>query len=140
MLERIVIISTIVFAIWYTMQDGEIFGALGNWYDKHLPEKLKAPVFDCPVCMVPWYGTPLFLFFFVLYPSGWNWEYVFTKYLPQEWPLLLMTILSSTGLNAIINKMFPPEEDWEDEPDGQYEEDVPESKSKKLIDISKRAA
>lgn len=50
-----------VFCIWYTMQPGEIFGRLGDWFEKHLPEKLTDPVYECPVCMFPYYGIPFYI-------------------------------------------------------------------------------
>lgn len=56
------IAGVMVFAIWYTMRPGEIFGALGDWFDRVLPEQIKSPVFECPVCMFPYYGTPIYLF------------------------------------------------------------------------------
>lgn len=84
MLERIVIISLIVFAIWYTMLDGEIFGKLGKWFGRVLPSWLHSPVFECPVCMAFWYGLILCFVF--------------------GWPLWMP--VASLGLNAVITKFF----------------------------------
>lgn len=57
MIEKIIIASLFSFAVWYTMQEGEIFGKLGDWFSDHLPPALHNPVFDCPVCMSFWYGS-----------------------------------------------------------------------------------
>lgn len=83
MIEHILIISLIVFAIHYTMLDGEIFGIL-----QQIPlGKLADPIRDCPVCMVPWYGAIICLLL------GW-----------YDWPLVLPAAL---GLNAVITRLQP---------------------------------
>jgi hypothetical protein len=89
-MEVSIIISCIVFAVWYTMLKGEIFGKLGAWLDKHVPEKLKGPIFDCPVCMVPWYGS-------IIYWLVWDSDV-------ETW---LVRILTSMGLNVIIVRLWP---------------------------------
>lgn len=91
MIEKIFISSFIVFAIWYSMQEGEIFGGLGRWFEKVLPEVLHKPVFDCPVCMGFWYSLPLFVF---LWGLGW---------------LSILLSIAVVGLNAIITKLWPDE-------------------------------
>lgn len=93
MVEKIFIISFIVFAIWYTYQEGEIFGALGKWFEKHLPEKLHQPVYECPVCMGGIYGA-------ILYWLIWGNSI-------KEWLIVNIAVI---GLNAILNKLFPPGE------------------------------
>jgi len=108
MIDKIIIISFIVFAIHYSMQEGEIFGKLGAWFERNLPEKLKQPVFDCPVCMCPWYGSIIYWLVFapmtieslrpirIIVPIG-TWI---------EW---IVVVIAAMGFNAIINKMFPAE-------------------------------
>lgn len=93
MIERILIISLLVFAINYTMKHGEVFGFIGDWLDKVLPEKLKEPVFACVVCMAPWYGT-------ILYWLIWGNNH-------KEW---LIVAIAAMGLNAIINQLIPKDE------------------------------
>lgn len=88
MIEQILVVSLIVIAIWYTMLDGEIFGRLGNWFVVNLPAWAHNPAFDCPVCMVPWYGTVICLLL------GYPW-----------W-----TIFPAMGLNVIIVKIWRPDE------------------------------
>lgn len=88
-MEHIFILSFLVFAIHYTMQEGEIFEGLGKLFSR-LPSYVHDPLYDCPVCMVPWYGSIIFLIF---------WQGDVT-----EW---IMTIFPAMGLNAIILKLAP---------------------------------
>ena len=60
MIITALIISLIVIAINLTFQEGEIFGFVSK-YGERLPEKLQKPLFSCPICMVPWYGIPVYL-------------------------------------------------------------------------------
>ncbi len=84
MIEHIAIISLIVLAIWYTMQDGEIFGRLGNWLSITAPSWIQNPLYDCPVCMVPYYGAVVCLIL--------------------GWPVWL--VIPAMGLNVIIVKVW----------------------------------
>lgn len=83
------IIAMIVLSIWYTMQEGEIFGSLGNWFAKHLHPKIHPAVFECNVCMTPWYGSAIYLWFV---PISWDWP---------------VTILTAMGMQIVINKWSP---------------------------------
>lgn len=85
MLEHAAIIAMIVMAIWFTMQEGEIFGFMqrfSNW-------KIAPALFDCPICMVPYYGSVLYVLIY-----GINWQ----------WPVV---VLCAMGINAGINKLSP---------------------------------
>ena len=88
MLEQAVIIAFIVFAIWFTMQEGEIFGFM----QKYSYLKIAPALFDCPVCMAPWYGSIIYVIIW-----GVNWH----------WPVIVITAM---GINAVINKLAPKEE------------------------------
>lgn len=90
MLERIIITSLLVFAIWATMWEEAIFEFVRKWGDKNLPEKLRKPIYDCPVCMAPWYGSAIY---WLLWGSGW-----------VEWAVV---VIGAMGLNAVIVKMMP---------------------------------
>lgn len=83
-------LSFIIFAVWYTMQDGEIFGVLGNLFSR-LPVVFHNPLYDCPVCMTPWYGTPITIFIFHVYD-------------PLQ---IILIVIPAMGLNAIILKLAP---------------------------------
>lgn len=89
MTEKIFIISLIVFAIWYTMLPGEIFGKLGLWFSKHLPDKLHGPVYECAVCMSFWYGT-------IIYWLNWS-----------SWREWILVVPASMGLNVVITHLWP---------------------------------
>lgn len=90
MIEKIIITSLIVFAIWATMWEEAIFEFIRNWGEEYLPKKLQKPVFDCPVCMAPWYGTGI-------YWLVWGNGYV-------EW---IVVIIAAMGLNAVLIKLMP---------------------------------
>lgn len=76
------------------MKEGEIFGFVNNWF-ANLNEKLKQPLFECPVCQAPWYGSVLYWLIWGLWLNVGSW---------QEW---LVVIIGAMGLNAIINQMMP---------------------------------
>lgn len=85
MLSSAAIISLIVMAIWFSMQEGEIFG----FVQKYSHWKIAPPLFDCPICMVPWYGSLIYVLIW-----GVNWQ----------WPVV---VLSAMGLNVVIVKLWP---------------------------------
>ncbi len=84
-----------VFAIWYTYQPGEIFGRLGDWLDKHLPDKIKPAVFECAVCMCYWYGS-------ILYWLVWG-LWLDTMIVAG----MVVVVIAAMGMNAVLNKLFP---------------------------------
>lgn len=90
MIEKVFIISFIVFAIWYSMRPEAIFEKLGDWLEDHLPEKLHQPFFSCPVCMAGIYGAVLY---WLIYHNG-----------LKEW---LIVNIAAIGFNAIVSKLFP---------------------------------
>lgn len=61
MVEQIIIIALIVFAIWQTFQEGHIFHKVAIFLEKKLPESIHNPVFYCPVCMTFWHGLVICL-------------------------------------------------------------------------------
>lgn len=91
-MTNIFVISFIVFAIWYSMLDGEIFGGLRRLFVS-LPDKLHNPVYDCPVCMVPWYGSAIYWLAYGVSVRDW-----------------LLTVIPAMGLNAVIVRLWPKDE------------------------------
>lgn len=87
MLEESFIIALLVLAIWYTYQEGEIFGFVQKWEGSL--GKLFEPLFGCNVCMTPWYGSIIYVILW-----GVNWQ----------WPVV---VISAMGINAAINKLSP---------------------------------
>ncbi len=79
-------ISLAVFALWYCFLEGEIFGAA----QRIKLGKMSNPLRDCPVCMVPWWGS---LFYWVWFAGSLE-NYI-------------MTIICSLGLNAVTVHLFP---------------------------------
>jgi len=77
--------------IWATFWPGMIFGGIRDLL-ANLNEKLKQPLFECPVCMCPYYGS-------ILYWIIWG-ESV------KEW---LIVVFAAAGMNAVFVKLFPPE-------------------------------
>ena len=90
MVEKIFITSLIVMFIWATMWEGMIFGFVQKWAEKHLLEVLHKPLYDCPICSCPWYGTALY---WLIWGNTW-----------QEW---LIVIFAAAGLNTVFVKLFP---------------------------------
>lgn len=93
MLEHATIIALLVLSVWYTMQEGEIFGFMQrfeNWI-------IADPLFNCNVCMTPWYGSALYWFF--------PWEQIgFGSATLIEWPIVVIVAM---GINAALNKLSP---------------------------------
>lgn len=95
MLEHATIIALLVLSIWYVYQEGEIFGRIGTWFNNNLPEKIHQPVFDCNICMCPWYGSLLYWLIYGLWLNTATW---------QEW---IVVIVIAMGMNIVINKWSP---------------------------------
>ena len=90
MIEKIFVITTLVFFIWGTFQDGNIFEKVGNYFEEKLGEFWCKPVTCCVVCMMPYYGSALY---WLLYANSW-----------QEW---LLVVFVSAGLAKIITTLSP---------------------------------
>lgn len=87
MIEQASIIALLVLSIWYTYQDGEVFHGLALWFEKNTPEKVHPALFDCNVCMSPWYGSVLYI---IIYGTNW------------QWPIV---VIAAMGINVAINKL-----------------------------------
>jgi len=146
MIEKILITSFCVFAIWYTMQPMEIFGFIEKWWKKkedalldrsdkllqtarsidddikatgldmgismksatlkreadrfferqQLLEKISQPLFRCPVCMVPLWGSGVYWLVWGAWLKTAYW---------QDW---LLIIICTLGFNAIVVNLWPP--------------------------------
>lgn len=91
MVEKIIILFFLVNAIHYSMQDGEIFGALGSWFNDHTPEIIHKPLYECNICQSPWYGAVLY---FVI-----PWQHI--------WWECLIVIIGAMGMNVVFNGLKP---------------------------------
>lgn len=102
MLEQSFIIALLVLSIWYTMSEGEIFAGIGRWFEKHMPSFMHQPLYECNVCMCPYYGSVLYVLIY-----GINWQ----------WPVV---VIAAMGINAALNKMSP-DKDSAPKQDATYE-------------------
>ena len=96
MLTNIVIISILVFAIWYLFLEEEIFGFVNKWFGGR-QKRWQKPIYTCPACMAPWWGT---LIYFGLHYAG------IESFSNIHWQNILITVFGSLGLNAILLKLF----------------------------------
>lgn len=90
MMEKVFILSFIVWAIYISMSESMIFERLGDYLDSKLPDYWGKPVFSCPVCMGGIYGAVLY---WIIYGNN-----------VKEW---LVVNLAVIGLNAILVKLMP---------------------------------
>lgn len=90
MIEKIIITGLLVLSIWYSMQEGEIFGFVTRWGEKHLKECWQQPVFACNVCMSFWYGS-------IIYWVLWHNNIIEG----------LIVAIGAMGFNAALNKLSP---------------------------------
>lgn len=89
MLEQSAIIALLVLSIWYTYQEDEIFHGMSRFMEKYTPAAIHPALFECNVCMTPWYGSVLYV---LMYGISW------------QWPVVVITAM---GINSAINKLSP---------------------------------
>lgn len=89
------IIAMMVLAIWATMWPGAIFEFISDWFEKRLPEesKWKKPIYDCPICMTPWYGSVIY--------------WIFLSADVREW---ILAMIVAMGINVTAIKVFKDDE------------------------------
>lgn len=92
-LENAAIIALIVYFIKATTWPGMIFEKVGVWAEDTFGEYWNKPILGCPVCMTPWWGTALYLFFHFTEVGG------FEDIRAQ---VIAGTVLCSAGLNVIV--------------------------------------
>lgn len=87
-------IAIIVYGIWFTYQEGEIFAFVSRLGNKYIPKAIRPSIFQCPVCMVPYYG--FFIYWGMYGHISW-------------WTIPVLAI--ALGINAIIVGFKPKEEE-----------------------------
>ena len=113
MIELIIINSLIIWGVYASLQEGFIFGKLGEWirgykeisyhkssaYTKkdNLPSWIKKPLATCPVCMASVYGTPVFWLSY--YMELINFDFIIIVY--------ICYIFALAGLNYLILTFMP---------------------------------
>lgn len=95
MLEKAFIISFIVMFIWATLLKGMIFGFVRAYLETRISEYWQQPIFDCPVCMVPYYGSVAY--WLLVWSAKWNGDWI-------EW---IVVVFAAAGINQVFLKLFP---------------------------------
>ena len=89
MIETSFIVALSVLFIHATTWEGMIFRSVYEQL-KHLPDWIKKPLYDCPICMAPWWGALMMLTFHLV--TG-----VWRKIL--GWLLILF---AAGGINTVL--------------------------------------
>lgn len=99
MLEKAFIIAFIVYFIKATTWKGMIFYNLTQKIE-HWPEFVRKPLYECPICMTPWWGIVIYLVgHYINLPE-------FSELTIQR---LLFTVFVAAGINTIflvINRIY----------------------------------
>ncbi len=83
MIENSLIIALIILFLHATTWDGHIFNGIRKLIDED--KKISKPIYNCPICMTPWWGTLIYGLFFHI---GW-----------LDW---LLTIGAAAGISVIF--------------------------------------
>ncbi|HEX6335026.1 MAG TPA: hypothetical protein VFZ78_12415 [Flavisolibacter sp.] len=89
-----------VYFIKSTTWKGMIFYPLAQRLRNALPEKLRKPLFECPVCMTPWWGVAIYL------AGHYTGLREFAELTPER---VIFTVFTAAGINTIlliVNKMY----------------------------------
>jgi len=94
MAEKIFITICFIWFIYGILLPGMIFGSVGRWLGMSVFTGkftfLQKPVYACPACMSPWWGTWLYWTFW-----GDSWH---------EW---IVVIMCTTGANILFVSLMP---------------------------------
>lgn len=119
MIELLIINSLIIWGVFTSIQEGMIFGEIGEWirgetkkillrkdfpYPKsvdsvNLPLWIQKPLATCPICMSSFYGTPVFWFAYL--NNLINYDYIIIVY--------ICYVFALAGLNYLILTFMPDE-------------------------------
>lgn len=106
MFEKIFIVTLIVWGVHVLFWDSMILGFISRWLMYRIPVFIIKPLYACPVCMTPYYGT-------IVYIIMWKFDVA-------DWGL---TLFASMGLSGIIVSFIPETITIEDD-DSPGEEDI----------------
>ena len=93
MIELLIINSLIIWGVYTSLQEGMIFGRMGN--DIRNPKAIKwiaKPLGTCPICMASIYGTSIF--WFAYFTDLINYDYIIIVY--------ICYVFALAGLNYLI--------------------------------------
>ena len=85
MIAHALVISLTVLFIYKTFTEGMIFHFVYKWFKTWLYKPLWKPIFSCPICMTPYYGTVMY---FILYNIS-----------VLDW---IFTIFTAAGMNCVF--------------------------------------
>ena len=114
MLTTAFIIAFIVYFIKATTWKGMIFHGVIEKLE-WLPKKLKKPLFECPVCMTPWWGVLIYL---IGHYAG------LEEFSELTFRRLVFTVFAAAGINTlflILNKIYDTLATHEDKDQKQVE-------------------
>lgn len=90
MLEKIFILTLVVWTIHCLFWDGMILGFVSRWLSYKIPLWAQKIVYACAMCMTPYYGSALYWLY-------WG----------DSWQEMLKIIACSIGLSAMIITLAP---------------------------------
>lgn len=90
MISTVVIISLVVIFLHECTREGMILQVVQRWC-WGMPEFVKKPLFDCPVCMCIWWGWPIILLY---------------DFHPVNITQVFVLLFASGGLTAIVTKQW----------------------------------
>ena len=99
MLSAGFIVAFIVYFIKATTWTGMIFHPIISRLN-FLPQKIRKPIFECPVCMTPWWGAVIYIIGHYTHLAE------FHELTVQR---VLFTIFTASGINTIFlifNKLY----------------------------------
>ena len=99
MVETAFIIAFIVYFIKATTWKGMIFYELTEKLERW-PEFVRKPLYECPVCMTPWWGIAIY---FTGHYAG------LPEFADISFQRLFFTVFTAAGINTIfliINKIY----------------------------------
>lgn len=90
MLEKSICIAVAVLCVHVIIYwPGMIFHGIADYAArKKWPEKLEKPIFSCPICMTPYYGS---VFYWVCLAGSW-----------REW---IVVIFVAMGINSLLVRL-----------------------------------
>lgn len=81
-MENSLIIALIILFLHATTWDGHIFSGIRKLIDEE--STISKPIYNCPICMTPWWGTAIYWIFFNISVTDW-----------------LLTVGAAAGLSVI---------------------------------------
>lgn len=96
MLEASFIIAFMVYFLKATTWKGMIFNKIKVKFN-HWPGWIRKPLFQCPVCMTPWWGAVIYL---IAFYAG------LTEFSELSLVRIIYTLFTASGINAAFLTIF----------------------------------